>query len=183
MVPGPNGFLQESWTLTCTLPDGTVAETRQLLIDKGQVADLSLCSQGGVGGTVPATLALTLGAPATFGAITPGVARDYTAATTATTVSTAGDATLSVADPSSTATGRLVNGTFSLASPLQVAAGSAAFANVGGAAAPTPLLTYSGPVSNNVATVNFKQALGANDALRTGTYAKTLTFTLSTTTP
>ena len=23
MVPGPNGFLQESWTLTCTLPDGT----------------------------------------------------------------------------------------------------------------------------------------------------------------
>ena len=25
MVPGPNGFLQESWTLTCTLPDGTVA--------------------------------------------------------------------------------------------------------------------------------------------------------------
>ena len=30
---------------------------------------------GGVGGTVPATLALTLGAPASFGAFTPGVAR------------------------------------------------------------------------------------------------------------
>ena len=29
-----------------------------------------------VGGTVPATLSLTLGAPATFGAFTPGVARD-----------------------------------------------------------------------------------------------------------
>ena len=28
---------------------------------------------------VPATLALTLGAPASFGAFTPGVARDYTA--------------------------------------------------------------------------------------------------------
>ena len=34
---------------------------------------------GTVGGTVPATLALTLGTPATFGAFTPGVARDYTA--------------------------------------------------------------------------------------------------------
>ena len=31
--------------------------------------------------------------------------------------------------------------------------------------------------------VTFKQAIGANDALRTGTYSKTLTFTLSTTTP
>ena len=32
-------------------------------------------------------------------------------------------------------------------------------------------------------TVTFKQAIGASDALRTGTYAKTLTFTLSTTSP
>ena len=30
-------------------------------------------------GTVPATLSLTLGAPAAFGAFTPGVAKDYTA--------------------------------------------------------------------------------------------------------
>ena len=32
-------------------------------------------------------------------------------------------------------------------------------------------------------TVNYKQSIGASDALRTGSYAKTLTFTLSTTTP
>ena len=32
-------------------------------------------------------------------------------------------------------------------------------------------------------TVPFTQAIGATDALRTGTYSKTLTFTLSTTTP
>ena len=38
---------------------------------------------GGVGGTVPATLSLTLGAPAAFGAFAPGVAQDYTATTTA----------------------------------------------------------------------------------------------------
>src|ERR1700754_1998443 len=40
-------------------------------------------SLGTVGGTVPATLALTLGAPASFGAFVPGVAREYTANTTA----------------------------------------------------------------------------------------------------
>ena len=55
---------------------------------------------GPVGGTVPATLSLTLGAPATFGAFTPGVAKEYTATTEATVISTAGDATLTVADPS-----------------------------------------------------------------------------------
>ena len=32
-------------------------------------------------------------------------------------------------------------------------------------------------------TVGFKQPVKANDALRTGTYSKTLTFTLSTTNP
>ena len=68
---------------------------------------------------MPATLSLTLGAPATFGAFTPGVAREYTASTTATVISTAGDATLTVADPSTTAPGRLVNGSFALAQPLQ----------------------------------------------------------------
>ena len=72
---------------------------------------------GDVGGTVPATLSLTLGAPAaTFGAFTPGVAKDYTASTTANVISTAGDAALTVADPPGT--GKLVNGAFSLPSPL-----------------------------------------------------------------
>jgi hypothetical protein len=43
--------------------------------------------------------------------------------------------------------------------------------------------TWSAPTSNEVVPVTFKQALAAGDALRTGAYAKTLTFTLSTTTP
>ena len=34
-----------------------------------------------MGGTVPATLALSLGAPASFGAFTPGVTRTYLAST------------------------------------------------------------------------------------------------------
>jgi hypothetical protein len=41
----------------------------------------------------------------------------------------------------------------------------------------------TGPVSNDQVTIAFKQAIGANEALRTGTYSKTLTFTLSTTAP
>ena len=71
-----------------------------------------------------ATLALTLGAPVQFGAFTPGVAKEYTASRTATVLSTAGDATLSVADPSPTNTGKLVNGTFALARPCRASASS-----------------------------------------------------------
>ena len=42
---------------------------------------------------------------------------------------------------------------------------------------------YSAPVSNDVATIGFRQHIAATQALRTGTYSKTLTFTLSTATP
>jgi hypothetical protein len=156
----------------------------------GQTVDpMTTSTPGSAGGTVSATLALTLGTQATFGAFTPGLAKDYTSQATATVTSTAGDGALGVADPSATATGHLVNGTFSLPSVLQAKAssaagtGSAAYANVGSSAAPTPLLTYAGPTSNDAVTVGFSQHIGAGDALRTGAYSKTLTFTLSTTTP
>ncbi len=143
---------------------------------------------GDVGAAVPAQLNLTLGTPASFGAFIPGAAKDYLASTTANVVSTAGSATLSVADASATATGHLVNGTFAMPSPVQANALSpagtgGAFADVGSSAAPTTLLTYTGPVSNDGVSLAFRQHVGATDALRTGNYAKTLTFTLSTTTP
>ena len=60
---------------------------------------------------------------------------------------------------------------------------SSVYAPVGGSASPTPLLSWSSPASNAGVTISFKQPIKANDALRTGQYAKTLTFTLSTTTP
>ena len=137
---------------------------------------------------MPATLSLALGAPATFGAFVPGVGAEYTANTNANVISTAGDATLTIADPSAVATGHLVNGTFALEQPVRAKASSPAgtggtYAPVGGAAAPTLLLSYAGPVSNDPVTIGFRQAVGATDALRTGAYSKTLTFTLSTTTP
>jgi hypothetical protein len=38
-------------------------------------------------------------------------------------------------------------------------------------------------VSNAAVAIDFKQSIRADDALRTGTYSRTLTFTLSTTAP
>jgi hypothetical protein len=140
---------------------------------------------GDVGGDVQATLSLTLGPAASFGSFIPGVADTYEASTTATVLSTAGDALLSVADPDTTAPGHLVNGTFSLPEPLQARARNehntgTAYNNVGSS---LNLLAYDGPVSNDQVALQFSQKIGANDPLRTGTYGKTLTFTLSTTQP
>jgi X-Pro dipeptidyl-peptidase len=144
---------------------------------------------GDVDGEVPGTLSLTVtGGAASLGAFTPGVARDYLGSLSANVISTAESATLSVADPDAVNTGHLVNGAFALPNALQVnaaspLAGSSPFAPLGGSAAPTTLLTYGAPVSNDPVTLGFKQSIGATDALRTGTYSKTLTFTLSTTAP
>ncbi len=147
--------------------------------------------EGNPGGETPATLNLTLGTPGSFSSFVPGVARDYTTSLAATILSTADTATLSVADASTTATGRLVNGAFSLAQPLQ-AAGTSGYAEtipgvmgpVGGSASPLTLLSYKAPTpGNDTATLNFKQSITATEALRSGTYGKTLTFTLSTTSP
>jgi hypothetical protein len=161
--PGPRGFYAESYTLTCTAPDGTLLGTTKVMVDKGDVANVSPCTSGSAGGSVPATLSLTLGANASFGAFTPGIDKDYTASTAANVISTAGDATLTVSDP-----GHLMNGTFALPSPLEVTFSKS---------------SWTAPVSNDPVTITFKQHIGAGDALRTGAYTKTLTFTLSTTTP
>jgi hypothetical protein len=131
---------------------------------------------------VPSTLSLLLGSPASFGSFTPGATKTYQATTSGSVISTAGDATLTVADPSSAATGHLVNGSFALAQPLQASAGGAA-ADVGGSSAPTTLKSWSAPVSNDQLALQFSQQVNATDPLRTGSYAKTLTFTLATTNP
>ncbi|MDA0179592.1 M14 family zinc carboxypeptidase [Solirubrobacter phytolaccae] len=138
------------------------------------------CDGSTVGGTVPATLSLSLGAPAVLGPFQPGVDKEYVTSSDATVTSTAGDATLSVSDAGPNP-GHLVNGTFSLPQPLQLQAKTGAFAPLG--ATPLTLHTYSAPVSSDVVTLGFKQVIGRTDALRTGTYSKTLTFTLSTTNP
>ena len=139
-----------------------------------------------VGGTVPSVLALDIGTVPSLGSFVPGEARDYTATTAAKVTSSATAAQLTVVDPSSTATGHLVNGTTALPQPLQVSASDAAHPT--GAFAPltsTPLalLDFPEPLASDPVTIGFKQPIAATDALLRGSYAKTLTFTLSATTP
>ena len=98
-----------------------------------------------------------------FGAFTPGITKEYTTTSAANVISTAGSATLSVSDP-----GHLTNGAFTLAEPLRVEFSKS---------------TWTAPVSNDPVTITYKQLVKANDPLRTGSYSKTLTFTLSTTQP
>ncbi|HET6548211.1 MAG TPA: family 16 glycoside hydrolase, partial [Solirubrobacter sp.] len=129
-------------------------------IDDGESVD----EEGTVGGTVPPTLSLTLGAPASFGTFTPGLDHTYEAATTAQVTSTAGDAALTVSpDPA-----YLSNGEYTLSEPLQVSLSKA---------------TWTGPVSNDPVAIAFSQHIGETQPLRTGSYGKTLTFTLSTSNP
>ena len=149
-----------TYTLKVRVSDGfhESAETEVAVV----TGDLANVADGAAGGTVPATLSLTLGAPASFGAFTPGVAQDYTASSTATVTSTAGDAALTASATT------LANGAFKLAQPVTI----------------TPAKTsWTGPATNDTFAIAFKQAIGRTEALRTGAYNGTVTFTLSTTTP
>ena len=143
-----------------------------------------------VGGNVPSMLALSLPTqPGSFGTFAPTVTKAYETAVAANVVSTAGDATLSVNDPGTVAPGHLVNGAFSLPSPLNVRAINStnptqAYAPLAEATGtPLNLLSYTGPVNGDLVTIGFRQQINAADVLRSGNYAKTLTFTLSTTAP
>ena len=81
---------------------------------------------------------------ANLGSFLPGVTADYNATLAATVTTSTANATLSVHDASTTGTGHLVQGSYVLPQALQVRAGSGAFAPVGGASAPTPLVSYPG---------------------------------------
>jgi hypothetical protein len=154
----PPASLPGTATVTVTSEDGSTTKTYTVAL-----APLSTSARGDVGGTVAATLSLTLSGNASFGTFTPGVEHTYTASTTADVISTAGNAALSVSDP-----GHLMNGAFALPDPLQVTM--------------TPA-SWAAPVSHAAVNIGFSQHIGANDALRTGSYTKVLTFTLSTTAP
>jgi hypothetical protein len=159
------------------------------VVELNKTADTTATSaNGGVTGTVPATLALTLGPAASFGPFTPGVDKTYSTSTNATVTSTAGDALLTVSDPD-TANGippaHLANGAFFLAQPLQMRARDprtqgSAFNPIGSS---YNLMSWDAPISSDPVTLDFQQSIGRTEGLRTGTYGKTLTFTLSTTQP
>jgi subtilase-type serine protease len=171
VTPGAILTIASGRSLTGTfddLPEGAILRAggtafRVSYLNNAATLTVVAAQDGTISGTVPATLSLTLGGPASFGAFTPGVTKDYSAQTTANVISTAGDAALSSSDP-----GHLTNGAFSLPSALTVELSKSA---------------WTGPASNDPVTIAFKQHIDSTDALRTGTYSRTVTFTLSTTTP
>ncbi len=164
--------------------DADNATERVLLVGRSEPGPIT--TDVPVGGEVPSTLALTVPGPFSFGTFVPGVGRNYDLSLGANVTSTAGDATLVMADRTGTAAGYLVNGTLPLAQPLQVRMPTAADPAPAYApldATPRVLRSYGGPVANDAVQVDVRQAIGATEPLRAGTYSKSLTFTLSTTTP
>ncbi len=188
--PLPNPPARAPWTVSCTFDTpGTYAFNCQVHPTMtgtiNVVGDSKTTTPAGNG---PATLSLGIATSASLGTFALGVATDYLATVNANVTSSAGDATLTVFDGSANAPGHLVNGTYVMTQALQVKASNAAnpntvFAEVPAAASPLTLLTWGGPIANDAVVVTFKQTIGATDPLRTGTYGKTLTFTLSTTAP
>jgi hypothetical protein len=141
-----------------------------------------------VSGWVPSVLAVRLANQlATLGSITPGLARDYDAAVAASVTSTLGNARLSAADVGD-GSGRLVNGASAFAQPLLVRATNGAnpntaFAPLTGTSNPLTLLNWTTWVSNDPVTIAIRQRIGQTEPLLAGGYSKTITFTLSSTTP
>jgi hypothetical protein len=188
--PLPNPPARAPWNVACKFDTpGVYAFNCQVHPTMTGTINVTGDSESsGPGGSVPATLSFGIGTSASLGTFVLGVAADYTAGVNAVVTSSAGDARLTVLDPSANAPGHLVNGAYVMAQALKVKATNAAnpntvFAPVPGAASPLTLLTWGGPVANDAISVAFKQPVGATDPLRTGSYAKTLTFTLSTTAP
>ncbi len=177
-------------TITVTSEDGSTSQTYSVLLDPA-------FAQTSPVATVPSTLAVSVGPTApSFGVFTPGVAQTYSTSLGVTVTTTAASSTLTAQDTSSVFPGHLVNsssgGPYGLASGLQVDAidnaspasstGSGVFWDLS-ATNPATLLTFTAPVSNDPVTAGFKQVIGATDPLRTGAYTKTITLTLSTSTP
>jgi type 1 glutamine amidotransferase len=172
-------------TLTVNYADG---ETASKAITFDVPTPLFTNVDDDVSASVPTVLSLLLGDSPSFADFQPSIDRDYTASTTAKVLASSGAALLTVSDAVTATAGKLVNGDYTLPSGLQARALSAkgtgsGFAPVRGTANPTPLLNYTGAVNDSAVTLEFLQHIGVSDALRAGRYSKTLTFTLSTTTP
>ena len=118
---------------------------------------------GGVGGTVPATLSLTMGAAASFGTFQPGVGRD---------VHGVDDRDRDLDRRRRGADGhgpeqRSPPGAWSTGRSRSRSRCSSRAHPCPRRSRPTPR-----PVSNDVVTVGFSQTIGANEPLRTGSYAQ-----------
>jgi len=147
-----------------------------------------------VTGIVYGTLGVTVSGSSlpSLGSFVPNSATTYTTTLSASITSTAGSATLTAQDPSAASTGYLVNnsvgGPYALLSPLHINATDGGTNPSTGYQVLTSgnamlLLSYSAPVSNDPVTIGFQQAIGLVEPLRSGTYSKAITLTLTTNNP
>jgi hypothetical protein len=173
-------------------PTTTLYWTAGPLGENGGTFGTLTANPSSVSATVASQLSVSISPTASLGNFVAGVGATYTSTAVADVISTAGSATLTVADLSGLGKpGFLYNPSgsgFSLASALTAAGASSGVGATGSAASavsatPLTLVTYSQPISNDTPTITLAQAIGASDPLRTGSYSKTLTFTLSTTSP
>lgn len=144
-----------------------------------------------VKGNVPQTT--TLGSTCTIVDLEefiPGSNANYHKTCGLTLTTTGEETTLTATDKSAIDTGHLVNnesgGPWELPSALEAGAtateGSPVMSGLK-PLSPVTLLTFKVPVSNDAATLEFNQKIGAHDGLRTGKYSKTITLTLEQTKP
>ena len=66
---------------------------------------------------------------------------------------------------------------------MDVLNNTGAYQALGNATAQRVIATWATPIAQAPATVTLRQVINATDVLVSGEYAKTLTFSLSTTTP
>ena len=100
-----------------------------------------------VGGTVPGHAGADARRAGDVRRVHAGRGEGVHGATTANVISTAGDATLTVSDPSRVGPGHLVNGAFSLPAPLLA----------GGSLLPATLKTWTAPSPTTPVPIAFKQ--------------------------
>ncbi len=139
---------------------------------------------GKVSAIVPSILSLSIG-QLNLSPFIPGVSQTYSGTTTATVTSSWPNATLSVYDPDpvNATNGRLINGTSIIPRDMDVLNNLGAYQALGSATAQRVIATWAAPVAQAATTVTLRQVINGTDVLVAGEYAKTLTFSLSTTTP
>ena len=124
-----------------------------------------------------------------LGNLLPGVAATYQKTCLLNATSTAAASALTAEDPSAEHTGHLVQGSYFLTEPLNVEAttteteGSPSSAGKKALTSKSTLMSFANPFSKDGMTATFYQAIASKEGLHTGTYAKTIVLTLSTTTP
>ncbi len=140
---------------------------------------------GKVSSVIPSTLGLTVN-ELKLPAFIPGVSQTYTGTTTASVTSSWPNAALSVYDPDPTngTNGRLMHaGGSIIPRDMDVLNSAGSFSAIGNPSSPDTIATWATPVANAAQTITMRQVIQTNDVLVSGEYAKTLTFSLSTTTP